>query len=274
MPMAMRLPLFLAAAAAPLALGEDPLSELHADTSSCEVDLVMMIDTSCGINAKEWAQASDFVTKFAANLTLGPNSTWLGIIEFAKNVSNNLFPTGSRTDVDHAIQNRNPASSMGCQTRTGFALQAALQMVQFHGRPNVTKVVMLVTDGRPRPLLWQGRLATQYANELRALGVRLLGVGVGTKAADRAAIQALCTRPTDYFNVTSFAALDGSLKLIVQDACMKQKWECRDEAVCFVSVNSSLFPDFDSRAECEAACRPPPAPPTLATAREVSVARR
>ena len=190
-------------------------------TPKCEgkIDLVLLLDSSCSIDAPSWKQEAAFVSKLTGALDINATGVHVGIIEFAQNVTDNLSPSGDSNAVKNAIAHLSPASSMGCETMTGVGLQHAHHMLTAHGRPKpASQVVLMITDGVPQPSSQQ-QVATTAANAIKKGGITIVGVGVGS--VKPAEIKALCSSPSDYFPVASWSDIDAVLNKIISATCPK-----------------------------------------------------
>jgi hypothetical protein len=195
----------------------------------------------------------EFVQKVVDKLAIDDKHVHLGIVEFAKKVSENLAPTGDISKV-HEVVSKLPGEgphTMGCETHTDTALKDAGELLQ-NGR-KVPKVTLVVTDGVPLGDNHGEKATTKAAIALKAQGVKILAAGVGPKIAEKEhadflrglcaqresnsqspnptaptlaghEIQSLtcrcrCSAPDDYFAIASWDQLDKALEAIIAASC-------------------------------------------------------
>lgn len=84
-------------------------------------------------------------------------------------------------------------------------------------RPNVRKVLVLLTDGRQTQD--PDVVALDVASKpLKDMGVKIYAVGVGHKI-DKNELEQIASKPSDVFTVDSFTALLGESQTIAAKAC-------------------------------------------------------
>ena len=216
----------------------------------CKLDCVLVLDTSCSITAASWTELITFVHKLSSNMTITQSATNLGMVQFGCNITDNLFPTGNITDVQTAIDHLVPSCTLGSCTPTDVALSHTQNMLLNHGRPNVNKVAILLTDGCPD----KPQNAFQVASGMKSSGIHVIGVGVGIHSSQgKAEIESLVSSPHDYFDVSDWGKLEADLANITAAACTPILYECIDDTICSISNSSSAVP----KHKCEETCGKP-----------------
>jgi len=119
-----------------LVLGIATLLSVHAagtlqQNDTCQIDLGIVMDSSCSIDAgsgqhpcngrhkcPNWDLSVKFVSKVVDNVHIGPNGGWLSLVEFARQISDNLLPTGNLSEVHDMISElpKYGPGAMGCST--------------------------------------------------------------------------------------------------------------------------------------------------------------
>jgi Mg-chelatase subunit ChlD len=234
------------------------ISSLLAD---CPIDLVLVLDSSCSISADGWKQAVASLSQLVSNLSISPSNTHLGIVEFAKKVSDRLYPSGDVSAVQAALAQlpHQGPHTMGCETHTGGGLEHAQEMLDLYGRPNLPHIALIITDGAPLPNR-QIPAARKAADAMKLKGTRIIAAGVDIRSAkDEDEIKYYVSSPGDYFPVSDWDKLEADLASIVQSACQS----------LYICEGSSCVPSKDpsavSKDECEKSCKPAPAPPAPPT---------
>ena len=102
-------------------------------------------------------------------------------------------------------------------TNTTGGLRAARMELFARDRPDVPDVILLMTDGKPTRE--EGGLISE-ASRIKADGIQLIGVGVGSDV-DANLIRSLVTTPPNdfYFPVSDFNSLRNRLDSIVGATC-------------------------------------------------------
>lgn len=130
-------------------------SQEYAAVIAAGQSFVEAIDAADGADDSQLAAARIGVVKYSSTASLRLPLSHGNFNNAALTLSNRYFPGGS--------------------TNTAQALEAAYQHLQSYARPNAARAVVLMTDGYPTTSGSIGK-----AQQLRAAGVRVFVVGVGT----------------------------------------------------------------------------------------------
>uniref|UniRef100_A0A452TVN2 Matrilin 1 n=1 Tax=Ursus maritimus TaxID=29073 RepID=A0A452TVN2_URSMA len=139
---------------APCTLGLTPQAGGHLCRTR-PTDLVFVVDSSRSVRPVEFEKVKVFLSQVIESLDVGPNATRVGVVNYASAVKQE-FPLrahGSKASLLRAVRRIQPLST---GTMTGLAIQFAINKAFSDtegGRarsPDISKVVIVVTDGRPQ----------------------------------------------------------------------------------------------------------------------------
>lgn len=228
----------------------------------CQVDLGIALDSSCSIephktcngnpshDCPNWSKAVSFVKQIAATVNVAPDGAWVSLVEFAKQVSDNLLPSGDNSTVQAALNElpKHGPQTMGCETYTAVGLKHTEDMLLMKARPRAPKVALVITDGKPVGSKHAPRRAINQASDMKHHGIRVIGVGVGPNI-DRKFMEMLVSNPSDYFTVGDWADISSLINNITDSAC-GTKYECIDDSMCMPSNSTAAVP----KDACESTC--------------------
>ncbi|RXM94743.1 Cartilage matrix protein, partial [Acipenser ruthenus] len=111
-------------------------------------DLVFILDSSRSVRPSEYEQVKVFVSKVIESLTVGPNATRVGVVNYASQVKNevSLKTHRNKAALLKAVSKIEPLST---GTMTGLAIQFAINVAFSEGEgarvrsPDVSKVPAL-----------------------------------------------------------------------------------------------------------------------------------
>ncbi|KAL4629405.1 cartilage matrix protein-like [Arapaima gigas] len=157
-------------------------------------DLVFIVDSSRSVRPSEFEQVKVFLTKVIEGLDVGPNTTRVGVINYASRVKNEVSLKTHRTKAAliRAVTRIEPLST---GTMTGLAIQFALNVAftETEGArvqsPDISKVAIVVTDGRPQDNV------RDVAARAREAGIELFAIGVGR--VDMNTLRQIASEPLD-----------------------------------------------------------------------------
>ncbi|XP_013861143.1 cartilage matrix protein isoform X2 [Austrofundulus limnaeus] len=141
-------------------------------------DLVFIIDSSRSVRPSEFEQVKVFLAKVIEGLDVGPNSTRVGVVNYASRVKNEVSLKTHRTKAAlvKAVTKIEPLST---GTMTGLAIQFALNVAFSEAEgaraksPDISRVAIIVTDGRPQDNV------KDVAQRARDAGIEIFAIGVG-----------------------------------------------------------------------------------------------
>ncbi|XP_008829374.1 cartilage matrix protein [Nannospalax galili] len=204
-------------------------------------DLVFVVDSSRSVRPVEFEKVKVFLSQVIESLNVGPNATRVGLVNYASTVKPE-FPLrayGSKASLLQAVRRIQPLST---GTMTGLALQFAITKAFSDneggraGSPDISKVVIVVTDGRPQDSV------RDVSARARASGIELFAIGVGR--VDKATLRQIASEPQDEHvdYVESYNVIEKLAKkfqeafCVVSDLCATGDHDC--EQVCISSPGS------------------------------------
>ncbi|EHH14534.1 hypothetical protein EGK_00477 [Macaca mulatta] len=143
---------------APCSPGLVPQSRGHLCRTR-PTDLVFVVDSSRSVRPVEFEKVKVFLSQVIESLDVGPNATRVGMVNYASTVKQefSLRAHVSKAALLQAVRRIQPLST---GTMTGLAIQFAITKALSDaegGRsrsPDISKVVIVVTDGRPQDSTW------------------------------------------------------------------------------------------------------------------------
>ncbi|KAJ3609335.1 hypothetical protein NHX12_023858, partial [Muraenolepis orangiensis] len=157
-------------------------------------DLVFIVDSSRSVRPSEFEQVKVFLAKVIEGLNVGPNATRVGVVNYASRVKNEVSLKTHRTKAAlvKAVTKIEPLST---GTMTGLAIQFTLNVAFSESEgartksPDVNKVAIIVTDGRPQDNV------KEVAQRAREAGIELFALGVGR--VDMNTLRQMASEPLD-----------------------------------------------------------------------------
>ncbi|XP_042601882.1 cartilage matrix protein-like isoform X2 [Cyprinus carpio] len=140
-------------------------------------DVVFIIDSSRSVRPSEFEQVKVFMTKVIDGLNVGPDATRVGVVNYASRVKNEVSLKSHKTKAAlvKAVSKIEPLST---GTMTGLAIQFAMNVAFSEAEgarksPDISKVAIIVTDGRPQDNI------RDIAARAREAGIEIFAIGVG-----------------------------------------------------------------------------------------------
>lgn len=142
--------------------------------STTKGDLVFVVDASSSIGKKNWKRQLNFLGKVTDGLPVEQDHIRVALVTFNSEpcVEFDLEKFEEKEDIERAISK---AKFLKGYTATGDALDVTRESVLRQARPDVNKVVVLITDGKAN----RGVDPIEAATRLKDSGARLVTVGIG-----------------------------------------------------------------------------------------------
>ncbi|XP_063040801.1 cartilage matrix protein isoform X1 [Engraulis encrasicolus] len=224
-------------------------------------DLVFIIDSSRSVRPSEFEQVKVFLAKVIEGLDVGPDTTRVGVINYASRVKNeiSLKAHKAKAGLTKAVGKIEPLST---GTMTGLAIQFALNVAFSEAEgarvksKDVSKVAIIVTDGRPQDNV------REVAAKAREAGIEIFAIGVGR--VDMNTLKMMASEPleehTDY--VESYSLIEKLTKkfqeaFCVSDLCATGDHDCAQVCIsvpgsfkCACNEGHTLLEDGKSCSAC------------------------
>ncbi|KAK2888159.1 integrin alpha-1 isoform X1 [Channa argus] len=142
-----------------------------------EMDIVMVLDSSNSIYP--WSSIIDFVRRFIEKIDIGPKLSQVGIVSYGENVTHRV--NLSQFENTSALLNfvKDLARDTGTKTNTFLAIDTAREEAfkpERGARPNVKKVMVIVTDGESHDSYRLKKVIGQCEEEhIERFGIAVLG---------------------------------------------------------------------------------------------------
>ncbi|MEQ2273114.1 hypothetical protein XENORESO_021918, partial [Xenotaenia resolanae] len=130
-------------------------TETHSQCRSRPLDLVFIIDSSRSVRPAEFEKVRIFLANMVDTLDVGSDATRVAVVNYASTVKIEFLLKNhfNKLDLKKAIIRIDPLAT---GTMTGLAIKTAMKEAfneQSGARPrsrNISKVAIIVTDGRPQ----------------------------------------------------------------------------------------------------------------------------
>jgi len=190
-----------------------PAGDPRSLVCSYLLDVVIVLDGSNSIISSDWQHALDFANKIVDSFDIGPTKVKVGALQFSDSATKIVDLSGDKSAIQSAISG---TRQMKLNTNTGKGLQLAKDLIDSEGRANASKAVILITDGKSN----QGVNPTTVASSIKAEGIEVFGIGVGSSISV-SELQSLCSTPLSdhYFTTTGFSDLDKVLQALIKSSC-------------------------------------------------------
>jgi collagen type VI alpha len=188
------------------------------ECGSHPADIYFLLDSSGSVTTRNFVKQLQFIEGFAKQYVIGPANIQIGVATFSTHVTESI-----RLDKYHTtssfISGLPGVHYDGGLTYTEDALKfARLQAFAHGGRPNVPKVVVVLTDGRS----YSHTNTVTQANLLKKIpGIKVISIGIGTSIF-KSELLAIATDSAHMFTVAGFDSLAAIKSEIAFAACQSE----------------------------------------------------
>uniref|UniRef100_A0A3Q3RSR3 Matrilin 3 n=1 Tax=Mastacembelus armatus TaxID=205130 RepID=A0A3Q3RSR3_9TELE len=182
-------------------------SKTDSQCRSRPMDLVFIIDSSRSVRPGEFEKVKTFLAHMVDTLDVGSEGTRVAVVNYASTVKIEFLLKHhfNKPDLKKAISRIEP---LAAGTMTGLAIKTAMNEAfteQSGARPrskNISKVAIIVTDGRPQDQVEEVSAAA------RASGIEIYAVGVDR--ADMRSLQQMASIPLEdhVFYVETYGVIE------------------------------------------------------------------
>nr|XP_046229940.1 matrilin-3a isoform X2 [Scatophagus argus]XP_046229941.1 matrilin-3a isoform X2 [Scatophagus argus] len=182
-------------------------TETDSQCRSRPLDLVFIIDSSRSVRPGEFEKVKIFLADMVDTLDVGTDATRVAVVNYASTVKIEFLLKDhfNKPDMKKAISRIEP---LAAGTMTGLAIKTAVNEAfteQSGARPrsrNISKVAIIVTDGRPQDQVEEVSAAA------RASGIEIYAVGVDR--ADMRSLQQMASIPLEdhVFYVETYGVIE------------------------------------------------------------------
>ncbi|XP_062395792.1 collagen alpha-6(VI) chain-like [Sardina pilchardus] len=157
-------------------LKDDIVTNICSETACKEMlaDVILLIDSSGSIDPEDFLMMKAFINNTIMRSVIGPDSVRMGVLQFST-IQREEFSLDSSQTRNDLVQKVNAMRQLGGGTLTGQALSFTSQYFDASrgGRPNVPKILIVITDGEAQDAV---KLPAQA---LRDKNVAIYSIGVG-----------------------------------------------------------------------------------------------
>lgn len=186
---------------------------MFLDCGGSKADIVFILDSSGSVGRQDFEKTKEFFKTMVGGFQIGPNNVRMASVTFSSLVRD-TFQFNEFNAVE-SLRKRVleiPYDSGG--TNTHRALQYARVTSFSHARSDVSKIAVVITDGKSN----SKSKTLDEAEKLRNSGVIIFSVGVGT-GVDRSELEGMASKSSYVFDVATFNALESIRERLTDTAC-------------------------------------------------------
>ncbi|CAH2248777.1 collagen alpha-1(XXI) chain [Pelobates cultripes] len=198
------------------------MSQEDAETrSSCRTapnDLVFILDGSWSVDPENFEILKKWVVNITSNFDIGPKYTQIGVVQYSDYPVLEI-PLGHHAFSEDLIKKMEAIQYLGGNTRTGNAIQFAIDNLFARSLRPLTKIAIVLTDGKSQDDV------KEIAEEARRNKITLFAIGVGSEI-EESELRAIANKPssTYVFYVEDYIAISRIREVMKQKLC--------EESVC------------------------------------------
>jgi len=187
-------------------------------------DIVLALDESTSIVVNNPSQSNwyismlDFAIKIVLAFSISPDLTQIGVLTFSTDARERFYLNqySNSSDVIAAIDQLKITFG---DTNIADALKMARTQLfsgQYGARPDVPKILILITDGTAN--INEGRTIPE-ANAAKAAGIQIFTVGIGTGIKEEQ-LRTIATQRSYFYFATNFTTLNDVLQRLLNNSCV------------------------------------------------------
>ncbi|KAI4552181.1 hypothetical protein MJT46_016832 [Ovis ammon polii x Ovis aries] len=181
-------------------------------------DLVFILDGSYSVGPENFEIVKKWLVNITKNFDIGPKFIQVGVVQYSDYPVLEL-PLGSHESGESLMAAMESIHYLGGNTRTGKAIQFALDYLFAKSSRFLTKIAVVLTDGKSQD---EVKNAAEAARDSR---ITLFAIGVGSET-EEAELRAIANKPssTYVFYVEDYIAISKIREVMKQKLC--------EESVC------------------------------------------
>uniref|UniRef100_A0A2K6KUU1 Collagen alpha-1(XXI) chain n=1 Tax=Rhinopithecus bieti TaxID=61621 RepID=A0A2K6KUU1_RHIBE len=197
-------------------LAED--GEVRSSCRTAPTDLVFILDGSYSVGPENFEIVKKWLVNITKNFDIGPKFIQVGVVQYSDYPVLEI-PLGSYDSGEHLTAAVESILYLGGNTRTGKAIQFALDYLFAKSARFLTKIAVVLTDGKSQDDV------KDAAEAARDSKITLFAIGVGSETED-AELRAIANKPssTYVFYVEDYIAISKIREVMKQKLC--------EESVC------------------------------------------
>lgn len=197
-------------------LAED--GEIRSSCRTAPTDLVFILDGSYSVGPENFEIVKKWLVNITKNFDIGPKFIQVGVVQYSDYPVLEI-PLGSYASGENLIAAMESIHYLGGNTRTGKAIQFALDYLFAKSSRFLTKIAVVLTDGKSQD---EVKDAAEAARDNK---ITLFAIGVGSETED-AELRAIANKPSSkyVFYVEDYIAISKIREIMKQKLC--------EESVC------------------------------------------
>ncbi|XP_019487247.1 PREDICTED: collagen alpha-1(XXI) chain isoform X1 [Hipposideros armiger] len=192
--------------------------EIRSSCRTAPTDLVFILDGSYSVGPENFEIVKKWLVNITKNFDIGPKFIQVGVVQYSDYPVLEI-PLGSHDSGDNLIAAMESIHYLGGNTRTGKAIQFAIDYLFAKSSRFLTKIAVVLTDGKSQD---EVKDAAEAARDSK---ITLFAIGVGSETED-AELRAIANKPssTYVFYVEDYIAISKIREVMMQKLC--------EESVC------------------------------------------
>ena len=170
-----------------------------------ETDVVFIVDSSSRVPQRSFSAEKEFVKSVSRLLNVYPGKSRAAVVSYGSTASRVLdfgSPSRTRTDFERRVD---AVPSIGGERRIDKGLEKAADVLS-SGRPNVTKVALLITSGRQLTSVDRSELE-RIRKRLRDVGGKVFVLSIGNETSTQELLSYV-DRKEDIIRMDRFEVLE------------------------------------------------------------------
>uniref|UniRef100_A0A8C3RRD7 Collagen alpha-1(XXI) chain n=1 Tax=Chelydra serpentina TaxID=8475 RepID=A0A8C3RRD7_CHESE len=191
---------------------------LAVEKITAPADLVFILDGSYSVGPENFEIIKRWLVNISSNFDIGPKFIQVGVVQYSDYPVLEI-PLGTHDSTENLIREMESIQYLGGNTRTGRAIQFAIDHLFAKSSRFLTKIAVVLTDGKSQDEV------KDAAAEARKNKITLFAIGVGSEIEEDE-LRAIANKPssTYVFYVEDYIAISRIREVIKQKFC--------EESVC------------------------------------------
>ncbi|XP_036174072.1 collagen alpha-1(XXI) chain [Myotis myotis] len=192
--------------------------EIRSSCRTAPTDLVFILDGSYSVGPENFEIVKKWLVNITKNFDIGPKFIQVGVVQYSDYPVLEI-PLGRHDSGEDLVAAMESIHYLGGNTRTGKAIQFALDYLFAKSSRFLTKIAVVLTDGKSQD---EVKEAAEAARENK---ITLFAIGVGSETED-AELRAIANKPssTYVFYVEDYIVISKIREVMKQKLC--------EESVC------------------------------------------
>ncbi|XP_048352900.1 collagen alpha-1(XXI) chain isoform X2 [Sphaerodactylus townsendi] len=192
--------------------------DIRSSCRTAPTDLVFILDGSYSVGPENFEIVKRWLVNITSNFDIGPKFTQVGVVQYSDYPVLEI-PLGTHDTNENLVREMESIQYLGGNTRTGRAIQFAIDHLFAKSPRFLTKIAVVLTDGKSQDEV------KHAAAEARKNKITLFAIGVGSETEEDE-LRAIANKPslTYVFYVEDYMAISRIREVIKQKLC--------EESVC------------------------------------------